>query len=211
VALEFFKKSLVITSLLIIALPALAGNLYRWMDETGRVHISDKIPPEATQRGYDIINPQGRVVKHVAPPLTDEEVAALEAKRAKEREALRAKKEQERKDRILTLTYGEVEEIEFARQERLSLIEAQIKLHEKRLREKEAERKKLNTKTQKFSDEDRPVPEGLMKRERRVMEEEAALIEMIRMGEVQYQKLNERFMNDINRFKYLQKQKAQGE
>ena len=50
-----------------------------------------------------------------------------------------------------------------------------------------------------------------MKRERRVMEEEAALIEMIRMGEVQYQKLNERFMNDINRFKYLQKQKAQGE
>ena len=209
-ALEFFKKSLVIASLIIMTLPAVAGTLYRWMDETGRVHISDKIPPEATQRGYDIINAQGRVVKHVAAPLTDEELAALEARRSQEREELRAKKEQERKDRILTLTYGTVDEIEFARQERLSLIEAQIKLHEKRLREKAEERKKLNKKTQKFSDEDRPVPEAWAKRERRVMEEEAALIEMIRMGEVQYQRLDERFMNDINRFKYLQKQKAQG-
>jgi hypothetical protein len=211
VALEYFKKSLVITSLLMITLPAVAGNLYRWMDETGRVHISDKIPPEATQRAYDIINAQGRVVKHVAAPLTEEELAVLEARRVQEQEALRAKKEQERKDRILTLTYGTVDEIEFARQERLALIEAQIKLHEKRLREKAAERNALNKKTQRYSDEDRPVPEGLMKRERRVMEEEAALMEMIRMGEIQYQNLNERFMSDINRFKYLQKQKAKPE
>ena len=207
--LEFIRKGFLVTSLLLISLAAYAGNLYRWMDENGRVQISDKIPPAATQRGYDIITPQGRLIKHVPPPMTDEEIAAIAAKQAEEQEKIRARKEQERKDRILLLTYGTVDEIEFTRNERLSLIEAQMKLHEKRLREKDAELAAVNKRTQKFTDEDKPVPDRFLEQERRLMEEQQALMEMISIGESQYQKLNERFLNDIQRFKQLQKEKAQ--
>jgi uncharacterized Rmd1/YagE family protein len=209
--LETFTKGLLVSCLLLIPLSLTAETLYRWTDANGRMHISDKIPPEATRQAYDVLNSQGRVVRHVDAPLTEAERAAQEAAQLKEQEATRARKEQERKDRILTLTYGSVEEIEFTRDERLSLIKSQMLLHEKRLREKDAELEAMNRKTQRYSDEDRPVPEGLLKRERRLMEEQAALLEMLRIGEVQYQSLNERFLLDIRRFNELQKQKAQSQ
>jgi glutaredoxin len=38
-------KSLILTMSLLTALPAIADNLFRWVDETGRVHYSDQPPP----------------------------------------------------------------------------------------------------------------------------------------------------------------------
>jgi glutaredoxin len=38
-------KVLILSLSLIFSLPALADNLYRWVDETGRVHYSDQPPP----------------------------------------------------------------------------------------------------------------------------------------------------------------------
>lgn len=49
-------KVLILTLSLIFALPALADNLYRWVDETGRVHYSDQPPPpkikKVSQKNY---------------------------------------------------------------------------------------------------------------------------------------------------------------
>jgi glutaredoxin len=49
-------KFLVLTLSLLAALPAAADNLYRWVDETGRVHYSDQPPPSkvknASQKSY---------------------------------------------------------------------------------------------------------------------------------------------------------------
>lgn len=49
-------KALILTMSLLTALPALADNLYRWVDETGRVHYSDQPPPpqvkKMTQKNY---------------------------------------------------------------------------------------------------------------------------------------------------------------
>jgi len=43
-------KTLVLTLCLLAALPAAAAdNLYRWVDETGRVHYSDQPPPPRTK------------------------------------------------------------------------------------------------------------------------------------------------------------------
>ncbi|HYP67777.1 MAG TPA: glutaredoxin family protein [Thiobacillaceae bacterium] len=49
-------KLVVLTLSLLAALPAAAGNLYRWVDSAGRVHYSDQVPPpkakNATQKSF---------------------------------------------------------------------------------------------------------------------------------------------------------------
>ncbi|HOV58555.1 MAG TPA: hypothetical protein PLN91_11805, partial [Rhodanobacteraceae bacterium] len=38
---------------------------FKWRDEQGNLHIEDSIPPEAARLGYDIVNAQGLLVRHV--------------------------------------------------------------------------------------------------------------------------------------------------
>jgi hypothetical protein len=47
------------------------ASMYRYTDENGQVVISSSVPQEATQRGYDILNNNGRVVTIIAPAPTD--------------------------------------------------------------------------------------------------------------------------------------------
>src|SRR5579864_2730217 len=46
---------------------------YKWKDAQGSMHFSDTLPPEALQMGYDVVNAQGVVVRHVDRPRTAEE------------------------------------------------------------------------------------------------------------------------------------------
>jgi len=118
---------------LLICLPLVAGgNLFRWRDADGKLHIGDSLPAEAIQKGYDIIDERGRVLKHVDPPPSPEELRKRrEAARKAELERQRRVAQAER-DRALLLTYGSVAEIERARDERLNLIRSQIRVNRDR-------------------------------------------------------------------------------
>ncbi|MGM0951741.1 MAG: DUF4124 domain-containing protein [Pseudomonadota bacterium] len=63
------------------------AGMYRYKDENGQLVISNTIPQEATKRGYEILGNNGRVVETVAPAPTEEEIAAREAKKERERQA----------------------------------------------------------------------------------------------------------------------------
>ena len=60
--------------------------MYRYTDESGQVVISNTIPQEASKRGYDILNRNGRVVETVDPEPTEEEIAAREAEEQRKAE-----------------------------------------------------------------------------------------------------------------------------
>ncbi len=38
---------------------------FRWKDTQGNLHIEDSIPPADAKLGYDIVNAQGILVRHV--------------------------------------------------------------------------------------------------------------------------------------------------
>lgn len=63
--------------MVVAALPAHAGELFRWTDENGAVHYSDHIPPQYVDEGYNVISEQGITVLTIAPaseePLPPEE------------------------------------------------------------------------------------------------------------------------------------------
>ncbi|WP_228260752.1 DUF4124 domain-containing protein [Marinobacter orientalis] len=62
------------------------ARMYRYLDENGQVVISNTIPQEASERGYDILSKNGRVIETVDPAPTEEEIAAREAQERREAE-----------------------------------------------------------------------------------------------------------------------------
>jgi hypothetical protein len=51
-------------------------NRYKWKDGQGNLHYDDSLPDTALQFGYDVVNKDGMVVKHVDRLRTPEEQAA---------------------------------------------------------------------------------------------------------------------------------------
>ena len=72
-----------------------AANMYRYTDENGQIVISSTIPQEATKRGYDILSNNGRVIETIPPAPTEEEIAAREAEKQRQKE-LAEQREQDR-------------------------------------------------------------------------------------------------------------------
>src|SRR5207249_1648176 len=104
-----------------------AAGLYKWTDERGVVHYSDKIPPEAVDKGTVVLDKQGRQLKKIEPALTGDELKARQAEEERQKAITKAKEERARKDLALLQSYTNADEIDFARNRALSAIEAQLK------------------------------------------------------------------------------------
>jgi hypothetical protein len=86
--------------------PVDAGELYRWSDDQGRVHISDRLPPGQTT--YSTLNPRGIRIQDVQPAATVDP-ADLAAREQVRRDAAR-----------LRQSYGSEADIETLRDQRLA-------------------------------------------------------------------------------------------
>lgn len=111
--------------LLVTAASASAG-LYKWTDERGVVHYSDKLPPDAVNRASVQLNREGIAIKKTgqAPTAAEQEArrAQDQQKRDQERERLLA----ERRDRALLDSYTSENDIDLAKTRALATIEGQI-------------------------------------------------------------------------------------
>lgn len=93
---RFSAVKITASAVLAFSLVATAeAGMYRYTDENGRMVISNTIPQEATKRGYDILGSNGRVVETIPPAPTEEEIAAREAEKQRQKE-LAAQKELDR-------------------------------------------------------------------------------------------------------------------
>ena len=121
--------------------------LYRWVDDQGRVHYSDTVPPDQAGQRREIKTTEGATVDTVEPPPTREELEAEATRRAAEAQ-VRARQEAEQRrrqehDRMLLMTFTSVEEMHTARDERLGAIESQIGLVESRIEKLQQRRAQL--------------------------------------------------------------------
>ena len=103
---------LLIALLLLVNLPAQAGNeLYRYLNDKGIPVIDDHVPPEMVSRGYDVIRPDGSLIKRVSRQLSEEELLLRNTDesraRLKEEEQLRL----QAWDQSLMLRYSDLDDI----------------------------------------------------------------------------------------------------
>jgi hypothetical protein len=110
----------------LVATPLSAANLYKWVDDKGVTHYTDKMPPDAVDKASVELNRQGIAVKRTEPAPTPEQrrAKALEEERlkatARERETV------DRRDRALMQSYTTEDEIDLARTRALSTLDTQV-------------------------------------------------------------------------------------
>jgi predicted RNase H-like nuclease (RuvC/YqgF family) len=101
-----------------------AANMYRYTDDNGQIVISSTIPREATKRGYDILNDNGRVVETIPPAPTEDEIAARKAEKQRQEKLA----EQREKDRLLLKRFSHPDQAVKAMHRKIRELEGLIQL-----------------------------------------------------------------------------------
>ncbi len=145
------------------ALPA-GAELYRWVDENGKVHYGDRIPPEYAKSERQVLDKSGARVKEVLDrELTDEELAEKRRQQEAAAAAAAAAAEQARYDKYLLATYPSVGDLISARNDRLETIDGQILANEKGITDTNRVISDLNGRVAKLKAEGKRVPPNLEK------------------------------------------------
>jgi len=99
------------------------GTRYKWRDAQGAVHFADTLPPEALQLGYDVVNGEGLVVRHVDRPKTPEERKAEALAAAEQAATKRRATEAAAADHQLLATYPNESDLARVHKDRLTAID----------------------------------------------------------------------------------------
>lgn len=110
---------------LALAAPASAAT-YKWVDENGKVHYGDKLPPEQINKGSVQLDKNAVPIKRIEPAPTPEQRRAKAEEEARQKELARERDLLERRDRALLATYTTESEIDLARKRALATIDAQV-------------------------------------------------------------------------------------
>lgn len=101
--------------LLIYSLPSSAAKMYRYVAPNGVTVVSRTLPPSISQSGYDILDDKTmRLIRHVDPALTNQQIAAMLAAEKEKETQLAAEKirlEQEKEDAIFLEAYHSEESL----------------------------------------------------------------------------------------------------
>lgn len=168
---------------------------YRWVDEHGKVHYGDKLPPRQTGLGHAELDKQGRLIQEVKRNrLTPQEQQQQEETQERQEQSLRQSTMQQRRDRALISTFANVKEIEQARDRADALELNKLKGLQSRREEAINRLKTLNT--------GRPNP-ALVKHLEAASLEVETLNKAIAKQELDIRDLHKRFESDIARYKQL--------
>ena len=136
------------------ASPALAQKLYKWTDENGKVHYTDKAPDPS--RGGTQLDKQGRPVGRIEPAPTPEQVRAKEAEAERKKAAAAELETLARRDRALLASFTTEAEIDLARARAVATVESQIESAQAYLAQLTKRKQDIDQRKAKLGD--KPVP-----------------------------------------------------
>ena len=139
-------------------------NRYKWNDAEGNLHYSDALPAEAGKYGYDIVNPQGVVIKHVERAKTAEERTAAKAELAKAKAAKEAEETRVRTDQQMLAAYPTEEDLKRAQHQQSEMLEQNLTSARISLQSQEKSLAELLGHAAELDSSGKPVPPTLAKR-----------------------------------------------
>lgn len=182
--------------LLGLLLPVVAGatELYRYVDDKGITVLSRQgVPPEHIARGYQVLNEQGRVIRVIPPAPSAEEMQRILADRARASS-----------DAQLLRLYSTPEDVERARQRKLTELDGLIAVARGNLQSVRTQQANLQSQAADHERAGRTVPANLLVQIDNQKVEQGRLKDEI----VRYQKVRQdadlSFNADRDRLKELQ-------
>lgn len=196
------RHSLVAIALLILGLSANAQQtIYCCDDERGRPVCGDVLPSACFGKAYREISPQGTVRRHVAAPLTAEEIARRNAEEQRKREEEARLAIQRRLDQALLETYQSLDDIDYLEARALAEVDRDLVVIEERERELAMQRELLVQESEFYVGRDLPreIATGL-----RLIDTELAAYQSVRVAkDAEKQSIRERFAADRRRYAEL--------
>ena len=156
-----------------------AHTRYKWTDGEGNLHYTDALPPEAVKYGYEIVNAQGVVTKHVDRPKTAEERAAAKAELAKAQAAKEHQESRVRTDQQLVAAYPTEEDLKRAQHQQSEMLDQNLTSAHISLQSQEKSLAELLGHAAELDSSGKPVPPPLAKQigdMRKQVEEQRAYI-----------------------------------
>lgn len=99
---------------------------YKWIDGHGLAHFSDSLTAEAMKYGYDLVDDQGLVMRHVQRQLTPDEREAAQKLAAQQAEQARIKHERQRAEAQMMSAYPDEASYQAAQHDVLATIDQHI-------------------------------------------------------------------------------------
>jgi len=125
-AIRELGLGIVAVAAMLLAASVSGAGMYKWIDDQGVVHYSDKAPPDVPPKGESVLDKQGREVKKIEPPPSPAQIKAKEEEDQRQHALAKVKEDQARKDKALMQSYTSEDEIDIARTRAVSTIDSQI-------------------------------------------------------------------------------------
>ncbi len=138
-----------------------SAEIYRWVDENGKVHYGDKIPAKYAKTEQQKLNKQGLTVETRQRQQTEEELEATRREAAARQKQREKEREQARYDNFLRSTYPSVGSLDRARDDRMAIMDGQVRNAEKSKTDAEDALQVLEQRAQALTDQGKKVPSRL--------------------------------------------------
>lgn len=188
-------RLLILFCVLSMSLPA-AGKTYRWVDEEGRVHYGDRIPPKYAQQQAQELNERGVVIDQRNRPKSAEELEAERQAAAAAEELRRKEAERARYDSFLLSTYATQEQLIMRRDEQLSILDSRIASGEKSVSQNETALADLRKRAENMTKVPDKLAGQIVEFEQSVAEGQSAL----RAMRMERRRVSDQFRRDLNRY-----------
>lgn len=179
--------------------PALASNMYRYKDDNGRMVISNTVPSDASRRGYQILNSQGRVVDEVEPAPTDEELAERAAEEARKKAA----EAQRVEDAKLLRSYSGPDDAVRALRRKLQELQSLVQLKRGNISAVESQLEEQQSKAADLERAGRNVPESLTTRIERLQSQKRDIEQEIQQQNMETNSIRQTFEQKIKRLEII--------
>ncbi|MBL7005370.1 MAG: DUF4124 domain-containing protein [Gammaproteobacteria bacterium] len=188
------------------------ARLYKWTDENGLVRYGDQLPPEYNNKKYQKLDNQGRVIftkqQGKDPKLLRKERLAAE-KKQKEKEALKRAKQkqlqkQRQQDKVLLLTFNSESEIEYARDQRMYVLDSKVQLLNKSIISTQQKLEGLEQEAnEQYLSKNLVVPGGLQQKIEQMEKNKAHLEKKVSIANSKKQDVEKNFQYNLTRFRDL--------
>lgn len=188
---------------LLTSFPAIAGKLFSWVDEQGKTHYGNVVPPEYAQKGNAELDKKGSVVSKTDAALTPAQRQAKEDALAKQKEEDQKKLEQKRRDKALVNTYTTEKEIDLVRDRNLQQSELQLQSMELRAKQIQPRLDQAQQRAAGLTAKKKALPLDLQQEIEEAEKEMLHLQGMIKQKRAEMDAVRARFEDDKKRFREL--------
>jgi hypothetical protein len=201
------KRLHIILTLLLALSPAWGARMYKWTDEEGNVHYSDKLPPDVVEKEHKELNTQGLTTRSVNREKTQaermEEDAAAAAAESERKRTAELEARQRARDELLLNTFTTERDLLLTRDDRLEAVDSIINLttnNNANLEQQAADTRKRIESLQKANKE---IPENLSKQLANLEGQLTKNMGFIEIKREERRKLEQQFDADLKRYREL--------